>query len=312
MRVSVALCTYNGEKYLSHQLDTIMNQTVMPDELIICDDGSFDQTIEILNNYQKRYPQIFKIFTNETNLGYIKNFEKAIYLCTNEIIIISDQDDVWEKDKIQETILFFDKNTQFDGVFHDLKLIDGESEQPSYLNWKNITHETVIREIQENKLFISLVNKGSFILGCALAIRKSALEKYNIKDFPIAHDYFIVQKLSIKNKLGFIPKALSSYRLHPGQVFGLRYNSEKNQNEQKLSKSQQYFKEYVWPYLKATERFLEINPTEDLYKTNLYSLFIKNRNSYLKTMNFFDKKIYMAKCIRHKYLDLKLADIFTI
>ncbi|MBK1894418.1 glycosyltransferase [Chryseobacterium paridis] len=312
MKVSVALCTYNGEKYLSKQLDTILDQTLLPDEIIICDDRSSDQTMEILNEYQKNHPQIFKIFSNENNLGFIKNFEKAIYLCSNEIIIISDQDDIWDKNKIKETIDFFNNNPQFDGVFHDLKLMDNEIVQPSYLNWKYISHDSVIKDIHENNLFVSLVNKGSFILGCALAIRKNALEKYSIKNFPIAHDYFIVQKLSIKNTLGFIPKALSTYRLHPGQVYGLRYKSEENQNKENISKSQQYFKEYVWPYLKATERFQEINPTEDLYKTELYSLFIKNRNSYLKTMNFFDKKIYMAKCIRHQYLDLKLTDIFTI
>lgn len=312
MKVSVALCTYNGEEYLSYQLETIMNQTVIPDELIICDDRSSDQTMDILSTYQEKYPQILKVFQNENNLGFIKNFEKALYLCTNEIIIISDQDDTWEKDKIEETVRFFNENPQFDGVFHDLKLMNEKDIQPSYLNWKNISYEDITKDIQENKLFVSLVNKGSFILGCALAIRKSVLENYGIKDFPIAHDYFIVQKLSIKNKLGFIPKALSSYRLHPGQVYGLRYNSEKNQNEEQLSKSQQYFKDYVWPYLKATERFQEINPMEDLQKTELYSSFLKNRNSYLKTMNFIDKKIYMAKCIRHKYLDLKIADIFTI
>ncbi|MDC8106324.1 glycosyltransferase [Chryseobacterium sp. PTM-20240506] len=312
MKVSVALCTYNGEKYLSTQLDSILHQTLIPDELIICDDGSTDRTIEILSTYEKKYPEIIKVFTNETNLGFIRNFEKAIYLCNNEIIIISDQDDVWEKNKIEETILFFQKNPDSDGVFHDLKLIDENSVQPSYLNWKNITHENIINDIREHKLFVSLVSKGSFILGCALAIRKNALEKYNIKDFPMAHDYFIVQILSIKNKLGFIPKALSSYRLHPGQVYGLRYNSEKSEAPSSLSRHQQYFKNYVWPYLKSIERLQEINPKEDPQKTEIYSAFIKNRNSYLKTMNFLDKKIYIAKCIRHKYLDLKLSDLFTI
>ncbi|ASK31547.1 hypothetical protein CEY12_16135 [Chryseobacterium sp. T16E-39] len=311
MKVSVALCTYNGEKYLSQQLDTILDQTLLPDELIVCDDGSSDRTIEILNDYQKKYPQI-KIFRSENNLGFIKNFEKAIFLCTHEIIIISDQDDVWSKDKVEETVRFFNNNPQFDGVFHDLQLMDGETIQPSYLNWKHITYDDVIKDIQRNNLFVSLVNKGSFILGCALAVRKTALEKYKIRNFPIAHDYFIVQKLSIKNKLGFIPKALSTYRLHPGQVYGLRYKSEENQNTENISKSQQYFKDHVWPYLKAIERFQEINPEEELNKTEIYSLFIKYRNLYLNTMNFVDKKIYMAKCIRHKYLDLKLTDLFII
>ncbi|NML69378.1 glycosyltransferase [Chryseobacterium sp. RP-3-3] len=311
MKVSVALCTYNGEKYLSQQLDSILTQTTAPDEIVVCDDMSTDSTIEILSAYQQNYPHIFKVFRNETNLGFIKNFEKAIILTTHEIIVISDQDDIWEKDKIEETIRFFEANVQFDGVFHDLKLMDEENTQPSYLNWKNISHETVNKEISEGELFTALVNKGSFILGCALAIKREALAKYNLKDFPVAHDYFIVQKLSMKNALGFIPKSLSSYRLHSNQVYGLRSAAEKKDTEQ-LPKSKQYFKDYVHPYLNALKRAKEMSPKEDHNKTELYSKFITHRNAYLNTMGFIDKKIYIAKCVRYNYLDLKIADIFTI
>lgn len=311
MKVSVALCTYNGEKYLSDQLDSIMNQTVQVDEIVICDDGSTDKTIEILSSYSEKYPGVFKIFRNEENLGFIKNFEKAIRLSSYEIIVISDQDDVWEKDKVEETVRFFEANPQLDGVFHDLKLIDGEKIQPSYLNWKNITHETVWEEIKNQELFAALVKKGSFILGCALAIRKRALKTYNMEDFPIAHDYYIVQKLSSKNKLGFIPKSLSSYRLHPNQVYGLRYKSD-NKKEEQLSEKQKYFKESVWLYLQILKRHQEINPDEDVKKTLLYTTFIKNRNTYLKSLGFFEKKKYILQCARYKYLDLEIADLFRI
>ncbi len=311
MKASVALCTYNGERYLNEQLDSILSQTVAVDEIIICDDGSNDKTVAILFGYQEKYPGIFKVYQNETNLGFIKNFEKAIKLCSHEVIIISDQDDVWEKDKVKETLHFFTSNTQFDGVFHDLKLIDNETIHSSYLNWKKISHEEILKEISEKELFTALVNKGSFILGCALAIRKEALQSHHLENFPIAHDYFIVQKLSIKNKLGFIPKSLSSYRLHANQVYGLRYNSDKKHVE-KLSKSKQYFKDYVHPYMNALKRAGELSPGEDLKKTELYSKFIARRNTYLNTMGFIRKKLYIAKCVRYQYLDLKPADIFTI
>lgn len=310
MKVSVALCTYNGEKYLSEQLDSMMNQSILPDEIIVCDDGSKDTTIEILSSYLKKYPNIFKILKNESNLGFIKNFEKAMKLCTNEIIIISDQDDVWEQDKIKETLHFFEKNSQFDGVFHDLKLIEDDTIYPSYLNWKDITHNDIIYEIKNNKLFEALVKKGSFILGCALAIRKVALKKYEMENFPIAHDYYIVQKLSSKNKLGFISKSLSAYRLHPNQVYGLRYKPEKK--EEIISETKKYFKEYVWIYLEILKRHKEINPKEDEKKTEIYSTFVKNRNTYLKSLGFLEKKKYILKCIRYKYLDIGLVDLFRI
>lgn len=311
MKVSVALCTYNGGEYLSEQLNSIMNQTTKVNEVVICDDGSNDKTIEILYGYQNKFPTIFKIFRNEKNLGFIKNFEKAITLSSHEIVVISDQDDVWEKDKIEETIRFFKENPQYDGTFHDLKLIDGETIHPSYLNWKEITHNDIKEIIKNSELFSALVQKGSFILGCALAIKKEALKTYDMEDFPIAHDYYIAQKLSAKNKLGFIPKSLSSYRLHPNQVYGLRYKSEKNK-EENLSPIQKYFKEYVWGYLQILKRYKEINPKENEKETTIYPIFIKNRNTYLKSLGFIEKKKYILKCIRHKYLDLRIVDLFRI
>ncbi|WP_343611800.1 glycosyltransferase [Chryseobacterium oranimense] len=310
MKVSVALCTYNGGQYLNEQLNSILSQTVEVDEVVICDDGSNDKTIEILFSYQEKHPGIFKIYQNETNLGFIKNFEKAIKLCSHEIIIICDQDDIWEKDKVEETIRFFENNSHFDGVFHDLKLIDDDKIHPSYLNWKGISHEEIIREIKNDNLFVVLVQKGSFVLGCALAVKKESLKKYEMEDFPIAHDYYIAQKLASKNTLGFISKPLSSYRLHSNQVYGLRYKSDKK--EEKISETQKYFKEYVWSYLQILKRYKEMNPKENEKQTKIYSVFIKNRNSYLMSLGFLEKKIYILKCIRHKYLDLGIADLFKI
>ena len=110
MKTSVALCTYNGEKYIKYQLDSILNQTVPIDEIIICDDGSTDSTISILNSYREQYPSIFKIHTNENNLRSVKNFEKAISLCSNEFIFLSDQDDIWADHKVKIHLDFFKKH----------------------------------------------------------------------------------------------------------------------------------------------------------------------------------------------------------
>lgn len=99
MKTSVALCTYNGEKYIKEQLDSILNQTKKVDEIIVCDDCSSDKTVEILNHYSSTNPGLFKIYINEQNLRSVKNFEKAITLCTGDIIFLSDQDDFWVNEK---------------------------------------------------------------------------------------------------------------------------------------------------------------------------------------------------------------------
>jgi len=92
--ISVALCTYNGELYLREQLESILKQTFPPDEIIICDDGSTDTTIKILEEFRRKSFIPVKVYYNKENLGVSKNFEKAISLCSGDIIFLSDQDDV--------------------------------------------------------------------------------------------------------------------------------------------------------------------------------------------------------------------------
>lgn len=98
--VSIALCTYNGAAYIRQQLDSITDQSYTNLEIIICDDASADDTWKIIEDYQVTEPRI-KLFRNEKNIGYNKNFEKAFTLCSGEYVAISDQDDVWEKEKIE-------------------------------------------------------------------------------------------------------------------------------------------------------------------------------------------------------------------
>ena len=101
--ISIAMATYNGEKYLREQIDSILNQTIQDFELIVCDDCSTDTTWNILLDYQVQDKRI-KCYRNEENLGFKKNFEKAIKLCTGEYIALSDQDDIWLPDHLEKLV----------------------------------------------------------------------------------------------------------------------------------------------------------------------------------------------------------------
>ena len=92
--ISVAMTTYNGEKYLKEQIDSILSQSEKDIELIICDDCSTDNTNKILSDYTEKDKRVH-VYKNELNLGYVKNFEKAISLCSGDYIALSDQDDIW-------------------------------------------------------------------------------------------------------------------------------------------------------------------------------------------------------------------------
>jgi glycosyltransferase involved in cell wall biosynthesis len=102
-KISVALTTCNGEKFLREQLDSLYNQTIVPDEIVVVDDCSNDKTVEILEEYKQKYGLIYCV--NRANLGVNKNFEKAISLCTGDYIAICDQDDVWFIEKIEKSYL---------------------------------------------------------------------------------------------------------------------------------------------------------------------------------------------------------------
>ena len=127
MKTSVALCTYNGQQFLKQQLDSILNQTHKVDEIVVCDDGSTDKTIEILENYSANYPNTFYINQNEINLRSVKNFEKAVKLCSGDIIFLSDQDDVWVDNKVEKYVDYFDKNPNIEVLASNGYCIDENS-----------------------------------------------------------------------------------------------------------------------------------------------------------------------------------------
>ena len=312
MPISVALCTYNGEKYLTEQLDSILSQTVKADEIVICDYGSQDGTLEILQNYHLQHPGLFTVIINEKNLGYFKNFEKALHACSGDIIVTSDQDDIWKPCKIEATHAFFRENPQYDGVFNDLEIISNSKKvlEPSYLNWKHISYRFIEENIKNNTLFIHQQMLGSFVLGCALAIKRSALKQYELSNFEIAHDYFIAQKLSSKGKLGFIPAVLSQYRQHEEQVCGLRDALKNSENLKTEPMNSSAFHQIVGPSLLAVKKYLQLYPREDVKEALLYPFFIENRNRYLADLPFLRRKKFILQCVRHQYLDLRLSDLF--
>jgi len=101
MRISIALATYNGEIYLSQQLDSFVVQTRMPDELVITDDCSTDNSLKICKKFAETAPFDVFIYENESNLGYCGNFNRALSKTTGSLVFLSDQDDVWFPEKIK-------------------------------------------------------------------------------------------------------------------------------------------------------------------------------------------------------------------
>jgi glycosyltransferase involved in cell wall biosynthesis len=137
MKLSIAMATYNGARYIKEQLDSFANQSLMPDELIVCDDLSTDNTIHIINDFAESAPFEVRVVVNNVNLGYTRNFEKALSLCTGDIIFISDQDDVWFENKISFVTRIFETNKYAYVVINDQELTDELLNPSGLTNFSN-------------------------------------------------------------------------------------------------------------------------------------------------------------------------------
>jgi len=202
--VSVALATYNGGKYLREQIDSIYNQTYKNIEVIACDDGSNDDTEKILQEYQKRFG--LRYCRNERNLGFVKNFEKAIALCKGEYIALCDQDDIWVPEKIEVLIHSLNGKKL---ICSDLYLINGSKEHIA-----NSLYQYTNLKFYSDKQFERLVH-SNFVVGCTVLF-KSDLKKF-ILPFPNGipyHDWWIAFVASTLGGIEFYERPLVYYRYH--------------------------------------------------------------------------------------------------
>jgi glycosyltransferase involved in cell wall biosynthesis len=233
MKISVALITYNGSKYIKEQIDSILNQELAVNEIIIFDDCSTDNTWEILNEYQRNYPSIISIHQNEKTLGYYINIQKAIQKCNYEIICIADQDDIWLTHKTTFLKQYFNDYPNVVGVCTNGYIIDEHSELiPKYDLWQRMSfpHEMVLKNDIFKEYIYTVENAAT---GATIAFRKNLLNINN--DFPtvphLIHDRWIVMKLLEKGSFVCINKKLIRYRIHDKQsIGGIEANVEKYLN----------------------------------------------------------------------------------
>ena len=135
-KISIALATYNGAAYLKEQLESYCSQTQLPDELVVCDDCSTDETIRILEKFIQDAPFEVQICKNQINLGVTKNFEKAVSLCTGDYIFLSDQDDIWLADKIKVLTEVLNRHTNAGAAFCNATMCDETGACLGYDIWE--------------------------------------------------------------------------------------------------------------------------------------------------------------------------------
>lgn len=210
--ISVAMTTYNGEKYLAEQIDSILSQTYTDFELIVCDDCSTDSTRSILKEYEQKDKRI-KLYFNEANLGFKKNFEQALHFCTGEFIAFADQDDVWFKDHLEILIT----NIGSADLIGGNALVTDSSLNPLGFTMQDVTG---IKTDNSTSDFLFLHELYSNIFqGTACLLRSTLLDfLLPVPECALFHDHWAALVAGIGNGLQYTSEPVLYYRQHEKQV----------------------------------------------------------------------------------------------
>lgn len=221
-KISIALCTYNGERFLQEQLESIAAQSVVPFEMVICDDSSSDSTRKILEIFTATANFPVQLHFNTTNLGYVKNFEKAISLCRGDIIALCDQDDKWRADKIEVLQKYFcDPNVGM--AFSNAAIIDENGKPTGQTLWDAVNFTPDLQQsFRQGDAYKTLYIR-TFISGCTMAFRRRwwPLIQPIPEDILFVHDAWIGLMISLFADVIIIDDNLVSYRMHTDQSISL-------------------------------------------------------------------------------------------
>lgn len=225
-RLSVALCTYNGARFLAQQLESLARQTRLPDELVVCDDRSSDDTVRIVENFVATAPFPVALHVNTSNVGVSENFGQAIQKCQGDLIALCDQDDVWLPHKLAAGITCFTDDPTLDALFTDAGTIDQKEDRLPGTLWEGIRFSAKQRRLVEAGEAIIVLADRFLVTGATLVFHRRLLG--TILPIPptrprlLLHDGWIALIAASTGKLRALdgpPTML--YRLHDQQQVGL-------------------------------------------------------------------------------------------
>lgn len=221
LTISVALSTCNGSGFLLEQLQSIASQTLLPDEMVICDDVSDDDTLDIVNEYASQTGFAVRVVANEERLGPARNFEQAIAACAGDIILLADQDDVWRPHKVSFLVEALEQYPNAVYAFSDATMVDQEGSLLGQTLWESVNIRHRIAGFTGAGQ-VEILLKHNVIPGASLALRASFRKA--LLPFPAGwmHDYWTVLLGSVLGDGISVDDLLFDYRRHRNQVCGWR------------------------------------------------------------------------------------------
>ena len=284
------MATYNGEKYISEQIDSIINQTCKNWKLLIRDDGSQDKTLEILEEYEKRDERINILRDIKGNLGFVKNFEELLKNSSEEFIMFSDQDDYWIENKLENYInelgTLSEKEQKMPLLIHSNSFVCDENlnvKKKEFINSKIAAH------YKKNSYFFSYIVQGSTAL-----INKELMDigLPFLKNVTL-HDRYFHLLAEFFGKRIFISKSLIKYRQHGGNEIGAKGSIIK-----KILKKRYFEQSDRELILEIKEKYKEKIEKEKIKLINKYlEVTDRNQNRMMRFIKSFKFKMSIKKRI---------------
>lgn len=285
MRISVGVCTHNGEKFIREQLECILNQTVKPDEIIVTDDNSSDNTVEIVNSLLNDSGINHKVVPYDTHQGILKNFQNCLDMCTGDVIFSCDQDDVWMKDKIEKFIPYFERGSNF--VYSNAIVVDSERNILEDNFWK--CYGIDFCHISKDEFQLKVLS-NLFIAGCNMAFTKDLYDKIRPIPYHFLHDGWVASCAPLFGDISFIDVPLIEYRRHGN-------NTSQFQSDEKLSDENSVVS------VKQEKKKSIIN---DIYKNTLPDDWFGNHHNYVCNKLFYER---MSTYMTNEYSKIVLKSI---
>lgn len=305
MGISVIITTYNGEKFIKSQLDSINFQTQKPDEVIIFDDKSNDCTVSIIRNYIKENNlKNWKININEKNIGFSNNFLKAVKTSKENFIFLCDQDDIWYKDKIKNMVHVLVNNPNIVALSSRFETIDENNQK---IKWKNklLNKKSYTIKLLKKIRYQSLSPIGR-ILGCTMVIRKSAIDligsNTNLQSEIGSHDTYLNILASMLGDVYILNQVLVKYRIHSSNTS--LHNKSNGGKEERINAIQNRvnFTNY---YIKSLKT---IGNKKNLDFSHKFMKFEESRIKMLKSSNIF---IWLKLILKIRYYYFYSNNILT-
>ena len=269
MTVSVCMGTYNGETYIEQQLNTILRQTKAPEEVILCDDGSTDNTVSIIERFIRKngLDGKWKLYRNKINKGYPSNFYYACSLCNEEIVFLADQDDIWKNDKIEKMCRVMEKKPGAKSVCCKFNLMDEKEQEIHSIMAPTHAHETgEVRNVPVEEIFYKCQWPGM-----VMAYRRDWYESWTKGNYQIPHDFLIAARAAEEGGFFQLDETLAYHRRHDHNTGGEEHHIRKLLNRDRKLKE-------IRDYLQILQQFLK----EEVLATHTAKLLLNRKTTVMQ------------------------------